>query len=184
MQSVAAALDGRDLAVADPTRWTTAELFAAHGDSIYRTARFLGVPAQDVDDIVQEVFLAAHRGLAGFEGRSTPRTWLHGICLRVVAAWRRRKARTAETGPLEIASEAVGPEDAIDIERSRRLLIATLERLPECQRAAFVLHEIEGLSIRDVAGLTETSPSTAQYRVEKAREMVSRAVARVARGGL
>src|ERR1700722_8443188 len=57
---------------------------------VWRSVQRLGVPASQVDDVVQEVFLVVHRKLASFEGRSSLKTWLYGIALRVARAHRVR----------------------------------------------------------------------------------------------
>src|SRR5688572_18798381 len=59
------------------------ELYASHFSFTWRSLRYLGVPSQHLDDAVQEVWVAVHRRLADFEGRSDVKTWLFGIALNV-----------------------------------------------------------------------------------------------------
>ena len=65
-------------------------LFEAHYDFVYRSALRLGVTQAAVDDVVQEAFIVAGRKLEAFEGRSSHRTWLFGIVMRVAHTERRR----------------------------------------------------------------------------------------------
>src|SRR3954466_4042923 len=76
------------------------EVFVSHGRFVWRTLRYLGVAEADLEDVCQEVFLVVHRRLAEFEGRSSVRTWVYGIALRVASDYRKRarvhRERTSE----------------------------------------------------------------------------------------
>ncbi|MGE3634951.1 MAG: RNA polymerase sigma factor, partial [Sandaracinaceae bacterium] len=76
------------------------EIYDACFDFVWRSARRMGVAEAHADDVVQEVFLVAHRRLADFEGRSSVRTWLFGILLRVVSDHRRTLRRKGGLSPL------------------------------------------------------------------------------------
>src|SRR5215510_272402 len=67
---------------------SVAEIYRTHFDFVRRTARRLGVEPQQLDDVVQEVFITVHRRIDTFEGRSELRTWLYGITRRVVSGHR------------------------------------------------------------------------------------------------
>src|SRR4051812_1143348 len=69
---------------------TVAEVFREHAPFVWRALRRLGVREADVEDACQEVFVVVHRRLADFEGRSSVRTWVYGICVRVASDWRKR----------------------------------------------------------------------------------------------
>ena len=68
---------------------------------VWRSVQRLGVPAASTDDVAQEVFMVVHRRLAEFEGRSTLKTWLYGIALRVARAHRLRAHRSNAMQPLD-----------------------------------------------------------------------------------
>ena len=70
-------------APSDAARPTVRQVFDEHARFVWRTVRHLGVPESDIADVCQDVFVAVHRKLATFEGRSGLRTWLYAICLRV-----------------------------------------------------------------------------------------------------
>ena len=74
------------------------EVYAQHFDFVWRTARRLGVGDLHVDDVVQDVFVVVHRKLAGFEGRSSLKTWLYAITRRVVSDHRRAQKRRRPRG--------------------------------------------------------------------------------------
>ena len=65
-------------------------IYAAYSPYVHRQLQRLGVQACDLDDVVQDTFVAVHRQLPGFEGRAAIQTWLHAICWRVAAGYHRR----------------------------------------------------------------------------------------------
>lgn len=152
-------------------------LFRAHARGVYRTARCLGVPASDVDDVVQEVFVIAHRKSTSFTAGSSERAWLRAICIRVVAAWRRRAVRrherVVETFP-DLVEQAT-PEMHT---ASLRLLARALESLDEDKRAVFVLAELEELDMAEVAQALGCRLKTAYSRLYAAREIFAREIAK------
>lgn len=153
---------------------TLAQLFAEHGAYIWRVVRRMGVSDGEVDDLTQEVFLTAHRKLPEFEGRSSAKTWLYGICLRTVSDWRRRaRVRREElvAHPPDRGADAKQPED-LERQRAHRLLDQALATLDEDQRAAFVLYEVEDLSLRRIAEITQTPLQTVYSRLKTARALM------------
>src|SRR5690606_10420520 len=66
-------------------------LYDLHADYVFRVLRRLGVDAAHVEDAVQDVFMVVLSRADGFEGRSSLRTWLYGIALRVARTHRRRR---------------------------------------------------------------------------------------------
>src|SRR5882724_13016294 len=73
-----------------------ARVFSAHADFVWRSLRRLGVPAADVDDALQEVFLVVHRRLADYEDRGFMRAWLFSISRQVSSHYRRSTKRSEE----------------------------------------------------------------------------------------
>jgi RNA polymerase sigma-70 factor (ECF subfamily) len=149
--------------------WVT-DLVATQGSAIRRVLRLQGVQAADLDDVCQEVFLAAWRGLPAFRGESSPRTWLIGIARRI--AWshlrRARHRRTQAWGRHEPGVPA--PQIAhIQRQEALRRLERRLEGLDEARRAAFVLRHLLQMSTQDVASLTGTTPAVIRSRVREAR---------------
>src|SRR4051812_20879416 len=91
-------------------RPTLAELFQAHASFIWRVVAGHGVPAADVQDVTQEVFLIAFRKLDEWDpARSTAASWLYAIAIRVAANHRRRAHLRHET-PGEVPQVAVSPD--------------------------------------------------------------------------
>ena len=138
--------------------------------------RILG-PSRDQDDLVQETFIAAFRGLARFRGESRLSTWIDRIAVRVVFEHIRARGKTPlpfgvvedEDSGVEVDAQAHARDGL------RRLYVALGELVPE-QRLAFALYSIDGRSIAEVARLTNVTAVTAKLRIWRARrELMKRA---------
>lgn len=139
-----------------------------------RSLRYLGVPESDLEDAAQEVFVVVHRRLGSFEGRSTLRTWLYGVCVRIASARRRRANVRRESLTPEPPESATGPLQEVHVERSerRQRLLAVLDELDDDKRAVFVLYEIERQSMKEIAEALGCPLQTAYYRYHAARKSV------------
>src|SRR5688572_30885246 len=149
------------------------ELYRAHAGRLYSVAfRLLG-NAADAEDLLQEIFLAAHRKLDTFRGESALGTWLYRLATNLCLDHLRSKAvRTSqltdalddEPGLSDAATRGLADRAVVrmDLERA-------LARLPEGCRAAFVLHDIEGLEHREVANVLGIAEGTSKSQVHKAR---------------
>jgi RNA polymerase sigma-70 factor, ECF subfamily len=155
---------------------TAGDLFRTHGPYVWRALRYLGAPSAEIADLVQEVFVVVHRKIDTFEGRAELRTWIYGICLRVIAAHRRRARVQREDVVAEVPDVGAEAEQDESVERgqNRALLRAALERLSPERRAVFVLYEIEELAMREVAEAVGCPLQTAYSRLYAARQDVER----------
>lgn len=148
------------------------DLFERHRADVARIVyRMLG-PVPDVDDVIQDVFIQVFRSIQDFKGKSKFSTWLHRVSVNVVLMHRRAqrsRPNLSDEIPTELQGDDMGPdEDAIRRERIRAFY-AVLDRLPEKKRTAFVLHEIEGLSPREIAKIVDAPPLTIRTRLFYAR---------------
>jgi RNA polymerase sigma-70 factor (ECF subfamily) len=149
------------------------ELYRQHSGRLFSLAvRMLGNPA-DAEDMLQEIFLAAHRKLESFRGEAALGTWLYRLGMnQILDHVRSRAARTgqltdglddatllADAGGHRLADRAI---DRIDLERA-------LAELPEGCRAAFVLHDVEGLEHKEVSEVLGIAEGTSKSQVHKAR---------------
>jgi RNA polymerase sigma-70 factor (TIGR02960 family) len=158
--------------------------------------RVLG-SAQDAEDAVQETFLAAWRHIAGFEGRSSVRTWLYRIatnrCLAALRSSRRRQPPevpvpaapypepngTSEVMWLEpypdlllegIEDAAPGPDARVEAREAISLaFVAALQLLPPRQRAVLVLRDVLGFRAKEVAAMLDTSEESTSSALRHAR---------------
>ena len=149
------------------------EIYRAHAGRLYSVAyRMVGNPT-DAEDLLQDIFLAAHRKLDSFRGESALGTWLYRLATNLcLDHLRSRSARASSvTDPLD---EEIGGADAAsrglaDSAVTRMDLERALARLPAGCRAAFVLHDIEGLEHREVAEALGIAEGTSKSQVHKAR---------------
>lgn len=173
-----------------PREQAIPRLFEAEGGRLHQLAlRFCG-NADDAQDLVQEVFLQAWRDWAGFDGRAKPSTWLYSIAWRTCQRF--HKKRAGEPDHLESLEELLpfgetrircAPDDedrSPDAEAARReareraeLAIAAL---PQEFRVPFVLKEVVGLSVEDVAQVLGLPENTVKTRLHRARLRVRKAL--------
>lgn len=161
-------------------------LFEAHYGSIWRLLRRLGVRQAHLDDAAQEVFWVAARRLNDIEaGRE--HAFLYGVALRVAAGEARKQAARSAVTSLDqlpaVADERPSPEAELADRQARALLDVALDRMPADLRAVFVLFELEGLEVRQIAAIEEIPVGTASSRLRRAREEFS-AIARRIRATL
>jgi RNA polymerase sigma-70 factor (TIGR02960 family) len=152
--------------------------------------RMLG-SVHDADDGLQETLLAAWRGLPGFEGRSSLRSWLYRIathaCLRL-AATRRRRALAPGYGSSQIwlepypetgADPAAGPDSDpaaryVERENVELALVAAMQYLPPAQRAVLILHDVFQFSAPEVAQVLDRSVASVNSALQRARGAAGR----------
>jgi RNA polymerase sigma-70 factor (ECF subfamily) len=158
-----------------------AQLYAEHFPFVWRSARRLGVPLSAVDDAVQDVFLVAHRKLAEFEGRSSLRTWLFGITRKVARDYRpARSSDGRETADLDaLPASDSGPLVQAERAQSAKLLQALLNELDEERREAFILVDLEELSVPEAAEALSVNLNTLYSRVRAARQDLKSALSRL-----
>jgi RNA polymerase sigma-70 factor (ECF subfamily) len=171
--------------VDDRDRPSLREVFDEYAPFVWRTLRHFGVRDADLEDVCQEVFVAVHRKLTSFEGRSSLRTWLYGICMRTASDFRRRAYVRRERAVAEPPPVSVDPDQAVELERaeSRKLLERLLDELDEDKRVVFVLYELEELTMKEVADVVGCPLQTAYSRLHAARKIVLEAAQKYAAGG-
>jgi RNA polymerase sigma-70 factor, ECF subfamily len=163
-----------------------AVVYEANFTFVWRAARRLGVQPADTDDVVQEVFVVAHRKLGSFEGRAQVKTWLFKILLHVVRHYQRTQQRKPAHRPTAGADldglldlNALGPGEAAERAEAVRLLDGLLGQLDADKREVFVLAEIEQMSCVEIADVLAANLNTVYSRLRAARQEFERAVARL-----
>jgi RNA polymerase sigma-70 factor (ECF subfamily) len=141
----------------------------------------------ELDDLVQEVFVIAFRGMARFRGEAKLSTWIYRICVNVALGRLRQRSRRAPMVPYEDLAEAAGADGAASAEDrvARREELArvyrALEGLPPKKRIVFILHEIEGLDIQEIADIVVAPLVTVRTRLHYARKEFYKRVAEAER---
>jgi RNA polymerase sigma-70 factor, ECF subfamily len=155
---------------ADPVLFT--RMVREHSRYVLGLLPKLGVAPDDAPDVAQEVYLAAHKQLPRFEGRSTLKTWLSGICQHKAADHRRKFIRREvkrRAQPIDLPEPPYDPCDTLIQHELAEKLQQVLLELPADQREVFVLCEVEGLSMPDVAAMVGCPLNTAYSRHRAAR---------------
>ena len=152
-------------------------LFSTHYASVWRLLRRFGVSPSALDDAAQEVFWVAARRLADIEvGRE--RAFLYGVALRVAASELRGRKLSLPLTELDDEATLVDcdqptPEERLERRQARELLDCVLDRLPLELRTVFVLFELEGLQLGEIAVLERIPVGTASSRLRRARSEFS-----------
>jgi RNA polymerase sigma-70 factor (ECF subfamily) len=156
-------------------------MFDTNFEFVWRSLRRLGVPSGATDDAAQEVFLVASKRLGDIQvGRE--RSFLFATALRVASNARRAFARreSRHDDMLDrVVDPAPTPDQLADRARARELLDHVLATLDLDLRAVFVLHELEEMSMADIASTLELAPGTVASRLRRARELFRAEVARL-----
>jgi RNA polymerase sigma-70 factor (ECF subfamily) len=163
----------RDLAPSQPTRIDAETLFREHARFVAGFVARLGLRGQDVDDVVQEVFLLVHRQGGFLPGNARATTWLAAIALRITLSWRRSQRRTpllAQAEQVEGVESAMTPHDELVHARALRAVQAALDSIEIERRAIFLLYEIEGESCEAIATTFGIPVGTVYSRLHTARD--------------
>ena len=158
-------------------------LVRAHFARVYAVAHRLVGNHEDAEDLAQEAFVKAHRGLAWFRGDAGFSSWLYRIVVHLARDRFRHAGRRPLEGRLVADVEGgVGPEDQLDRRELQRAVADGIARLPERLRTPLVLRALEGLDYEDVATATGVKPETARTQVMRARQALARLLAPLLRG--
>lgn len=144
-------------------------LVRRHAAAVHRLAAGLVGPGA-ADDVVQDVFIAVHRGLRGFRGEAAFSTWLHRITLN--ACHKALRGKGHPTVPLGGGPEPAAPHDPVRAGEQadlRARLAQALQTLPEDQREAVSLRELSGLDYAEIAAITGAELGTVKSRINRGR---------------
>ena len=141
-------------------------LYRRHTPGVYQfVLRLVGGNVQEAEDVIQETWMRAARGLEGFRWKSALRSWLTGIALnRVREMARKRKRSLVEVvGEWEFPAAASDPGRRIDLERA-------LELLPPGFRTVLVLHDVEGFTHQEIGDQLGITDGTSKSQLHGARK--------------
>ncbi len=168
--------------VEDPHEW-----IEAHGDILYRYAMARLRNAALVEDILQETLLAALKGIKGFNGQSSIRTWLIGILRRKISDHFRKLAReplVRQNVPLDDQATGIfqrterlkpwqtDPATLFEDNEFWEVFASCTDKLPQLLAEAFELREVEGLTTQEVCEQLEITHTNLAMRVYRARSFM------------
>ena len=154
-------------------------VYEAEFDYVWRTLRRLGVPERDLEDLSHDVFVAFYRSRAGYDPSRPLKPWLFGIAFRVSSDFRRRAQHRYEIpSEHEATDDKASAEEQVSQNEQRALVLRGLEALEPDRRAVFVMHDLDGHSMPEIAQVLSAPLNTLYSRLRLAREQFAQAVRR------
>ncbi len=138
--------------------------------SVYQfVLRLVGGDVQEAEDVIQETWMRAARGLEGFRWQSALKSWLTGIALNRVRETARKKKRSLVEvdAEWEVPAVASDPGRRIDLDRA-------LELLPPGFRTVLVLHDVEGFTHQEIGSRLGITDGTSKSQLHGARKAMRR----------
>lgn len=156
-------------------------LFEEHFGYVWNTLRHFGIRASDLEDLAHEVFLRVHERLDECDPTRPLRPWLFAFAYRVAAAHRRLARHRVEVLGVDVepVDDVARADDALIRSEDCELALKALEAIEIDRRAVFVLHEIDGVPIPEVASALGIPTSTAYSRLRLARQEFNLAAKRL-----
>ncbi|MFN8288991.1 MAG: RNA polymerase sigma factor [Chitinophagaceae bacterium] len=156
-------------------------LVDTYRDRVYNTIIGIVQNAQDAEDVTQEVFIQVYRSIGDFKGESKLSTWLYRIATtRSLDLLRSRKSKKRfgfiqrlfgdNNEPVFEIPDFNHPGSALDRKENVAKLFSVIARLPENQKAAFILHKLEGLSYQEVSEVLKTSLPAVESLMHRAKQ--------------
>jgi RNA polymerase sigma-70 factor (ECF subfamily) len=164
----------------------------AHNSMLYRLARSILRDDADAEDAVQDAYLSAYRNIASFRGGAKLSTWLARIVINEAYGRLRKQKQRGVVVPFDAGIHEQGrteeetmaddraeqPDAAAMRAELRRLLERQIDALPEQFRTAFVLREVEEMSVEDAAECLDVPPATVRSRAFRARALLRESLSR------
>ncbi|MTW14134.1 RNA polymerase sigma factor [Pseudoduganella eburnea] len=158
------------------------QLMRRHNRALYRTARSIVKDDAEAEDVLQEAYILAFRGMENFRGESSLSTWLTRIVINEAIARSRKKIRMADI--IQLDGEAAmdehneQPEQALLRREARRLIEQKIDGLPDAFRTVFVLRALEEMSVEETAACLDIPEATVRTRYFRARGLLREALSR------
>jgi RNA polymerase sigma-70 factor (ECF subfamily) len=152
-------------------------VYREHYVFVWRVIRRLGVPEALVEDVAQEVFVLLHRRWNEFHRDGSVRALLYGIARRLAKRERERTERRRPALAIAAPTGVPNPERRMELEQAADVVRRALDRLDEDKRMAFLLVDVEGMSVPEFAAIEGINVNTAYSRVRVARGSVQKAIA-------
>ena len=151
-------------------------------DYTYRTLLRFGTSASDVEDLMQEVFLVLRRVWPAYDASRPLRPYLFAIAYRISSAHRRRRRREwGEAPPADLPEAGPDPEASLGAKQTVQFVLGALAKIPLPRRAVLMMHDLDGVPMRDVATLLDIPRFTAYSRLSKARRELEAIVRRASK---
>jgi RNA polymerase sigma-70 factor, ECF subfamily len=175
------------VSTAEPARDTRgsapdlASIYEAEVAYVWESLRRLGVRDADLEDVAHDLFLAVRRRLPDYDPGRPLRPWLFGFAYRLASDYRRSARVRLEVValPVDAADGRADAEEQLAAREARDLILGALAGVPLEQRAVFVMHDLDGCSIPEIADALGAPENTLYSRLRAARTQFTAAVRRV-----
>ncbi|MBA2662248.1 MAG: sigma-70 family RNA polymerase sigma factor [Bradymonadaceae bacterium] len=148
----------------------------------HHVGRLMG-PGYELEDVVQEVFVQVFRSLGEFRHESKFSTWLYRLSRNVAIDHLRKRAKTVDLSSWRPLKANAGEWNKLEARELVRALYAAMQKFSVENREAFVLYEIEGMTLREIEELTGESINTIAARVRRTREQLRGILEATHKGG-
>ncbi len=170
------------------------ELYYAYVDRVHRQLFAMLGPDSELEDMVQQTFVQVHKNIKSFRQDAQFSTWLHRIAVNVALSHLRKRQRwfrwekDPDQASAFVSATVATPDIFLAQAQKQRYLHALLESLKPKKRIAYVLYELEGHSLEEIAVLTDSSVGTVAARLRAARvelrQKLQRRLQRQGQGGV
>jgi RNA polymerase sigma-70 factor (ECF subfamily) len=162
----------------EPTRHAFEDVAEELSDPLRRYLERLVGDRSTADDLLQDTLLKIARALPSFEGRSSVKTWAFTIATRVATDHFRRPQNRARMIDIDETAPTLDAEtdQNLVVDEMNSCVREVIESLPEDYRTALVLHDLEGQTAAQVAGIAGCSVPTAKIRIHRARRRLKEAL--------
>jgi len=160
---------------------TFESIYNRYSSRVYNTVLSYLQQPQDAEEVTQDVFIEVYRSAEQFKGEAAISTWIYRIAVNKSLDFIRHRSRKkrfaflssifqSETGELQHDRPHFDhPGMQLENKEKGRMLFAALDRLPETQKTAFILFQIEGLSYKEIAEVMQQTESGVESLLHRAR---------------
>jgi len=162
------------------------ELVILYQDKVYSHCHYLAGNPDDAQDLAQEVFVQAFRGIRSFRRDAEFGTWLHRITVNLWINFCRRQRKVTTISidePLptregemkrELADEAESPQETVERYEFNQMVARALDRIPVDFKLALILRDVEGYNYEEIAAMLDCSLGTVKSRISRGRQALKK----------
>jgi len=150
---------------------------------LIRTLRRLGISPNDVEDLAHEVFLVLYQSWEKYDPERPLRAYIFGIAFRVASNYIRKRKREILYAVVETSDYGLQPDQALDANQVRGLVLKALRRVPMQRRAVLIMHDIDKIPMTEIATALSIYRFTGYSRLRKARTEFAAALAYILGAG-
>ncbi|HZD60129.1 MAG TPA: sigma-70 family RNA polymerase sigma factor [Anaerolineae bacterium] len=148
------------------------ELISRYERYIYNVTYRMTGNATDAADLTQEIFIHLHKKVTSFRGDAAFSTWFYRLAVNYCKDWLRKESRRVSTFDIDevaVSDGGTGPSQHYEQKELQELVQSVITTLPEDQRIAIILRDLQGYNYEDIASITGVPVGTVKSRLARAR---------------